>query len=243
MKYLYNLIFYQPLLNALVLLYQTAAFRDLGVAIVLLTIVIRLILFPIFQKSMHHQMVMQEIQPKIKKLQEEHKGNYEKQSQAIMAVYKDHKINPFSGFLLLLIQLPILIALYQIFLNVSRPDVLGNLYSFISPPAELNPWLFGLINLTKPNIVIVGLAVIAQYFQGRLALPKSQEAQASQAAKIGQKMVWIAPLITLAVLWNLPAAVGLYWLTTSAFSAVQQQVVNKKLAMPGATTATGKRSQ
>lgn len=229
MKHLYSLIFYQPLFNALVFLYQTAAFRDLGVAIVLLTIVIRLLLFPVFEKSIRHQMVMQEIQPKIKKLQEDHKGDYEKQSRAIMAVYRDHKINPFSGFFLLLIQLPILIALYRIFLDVSHSDVLNNLYSNISSPGELNPWFFGLINLTKPNIVIVGLAALAQYFQGRLALAKSPEAQATQAAKIGRKMVWIAPLITLAVLWNLPAAVGLYWLTTSAFSAIQQEAVNRKL--------------
>lgn len=229
MKYLYNLIFYHPLFNALVLLYQTAAFQDLGLAIVLLTILIRLILFPIFQKSIHHQMVMQEIQPKIKKAQDDHKGDYEKQSQAVMSIYRDHKINPFSGFFLLLIQLPILIALYQIFLNISHPDIVGSLYPFITPPAELNPWFFGLINLTKPNMVIVGLAVLAQYFQGKLALPRNPEVNASPAGKIGQKMVWIAPLITLAILWNLPAAVGLYWLTTSAFSIFQQSVVNRRI--------------
>lgn len=225
---MYNLI-YQPLLNALVFLYQTAAFQDLGVAIIILTIAIRIVLFPIFQKSIHHQMVMQEIQPKIKKIQEEYKGNYEKQSQAIMAVYRDHKINPFSGFFLLLIQLPILIALYRIFLNVSNPDVLGNLYPFVPPPTELEPQLFGLINLTKPNIVIVGLAVITQYFQSWLTLVKTPGAQASRAAKIGQKIAWITPLITLIILWRLPAAVGLYWLTTSVFSIFQQSVVNKKI--------------
>lgn len=229
MKYLYNFVFYQPLFSALVFLYQTAAFQDLGIAIVLLTIVIRLILFPIFRKSIRHQTIIQEIQPKIKKLQEEYRGDYEKQSQAIMGIYREHKINPFSGLFLLLIQLPILIALYQIFLNVSQPGILDNLYSFMTPPAELYPWLFGLINLTKPNMVIVGLAVLAQYFQGWLSLAKSPEAQAAPAAKIGKKMVWIAPAITLAVLWGLPAAVGLYWLTTSAFSVVQQWVVNREL--------------
>jgi YidC/Oxa1 family membrane protein insertase len=228
MKYLYHLIFYQPLLNALVFLYQTVAFRDLGIAIVLLTVIIRLILFPVFQKSIYHQMVMQKVQPKIKKLQEEYKGNYEKQSQAIMEVYRDHKINPFSGFFLLLIQLPILIALYQIFLNVSRSDILGYLYPFIPHPYEINSGFLGLINLTKPNMVIVGLAAVAQYFQGRLATQNSATETAS-AARVGEKMVWIAPLITLAVLWHLPAAVGLYWLVTSIFSVGQQQVINKKL--------------
>jgi YidC/Oxa1 family membrane protein insertase len=237
---LYHLIFYQPLFNAMIFLYQTAAARDLGLAIILLTLIIRLALFPIFQKSIRHQAVMQEIQPKIKKLQEEHKGDYEKQSRAIMAVYRDHKINPFSGFFLLLIQLPILIALYQIFLNVSRPDILaGNLYPIISPPPELNPWFLGLINLTKPNKVIVALAALAQYFQGRLAIPRSPEAQASPAAKISEKMAWIAPLITVGVLWGLPAAVGLYWLTTSVFSVFQQLAVNKRLRSRPAPDKTG----
>lgn len=229
MKYLYNLFFYQPLFNALVFLYQTIAFQDLGIAIILLTIIIRLILFPIFQKSIHHQMIMQEVQPKIKKIQEEHKGNYEKQSQAIMALYRDYNINPFSGFFLLLVQLPILIALYHIFLNVSRPDFLTNLYSFIDPPTDISPWLLGLINLAKPNMVIVGLAVVAQYFQGRLALAKSPETRGTASLSIGKKMVWIAPAITLLVLWGLPAAVSLYWFTTSIFSILQQKIVNKKL--------------
>src|SRR5438128_1291763 len=121
---LYNWIIYQPILNALVFLYQTVAFHDLGLAIILLTVLIRLLLYPLFHKGVRYQMVMQHLQPQIKKIQDAHKGDYEKQTQALMALYKEHEVNPFSGFLLILVQLPVLIALYHVFLSTAKPDVL-----------------------------------------------------------------------------------------------------------------------
>lgn len=147
MIFLYNTIIYNPLLNALVFFYQTIAFHDLGVAIIILTICIRLLLFPLFQKSTRYQIVMQALQPKIKKIQEDFKHDKKKQSEAMMEAYKEYGMNPFSGFLFLLVQLPILIALYHIFLNIFSPEVFQNVYSFIIPPATLNVTFLGLLNL------------------------------------------------------------------------------------------------
>ena len=214
-----KLIFYDPLLVVLIFLYQYVAFQDLGVAIILLTILIRLILYPLFYKSFLNQTLMQKIQPEIEKIQHEHKHDKEKQAQVLMALYKTHKVNPFSGFLLLLIQLPILIALYQVFLH---------------PPLQLTHTFLGLIDLTKSNIIIVGLAAIAQYFQGKLTLPKARSGEEESAtARIARQMVFMGPAITLIILWTLPAAVGLYWLVSSLFSLGQQVVINKKISAMG----------
>jgi|SRR3989344_1327800 len=225
----FYLIFYQPPLNALIFFYNTIAFGNFGLAIILLTVLIRLLLFPVFHKSVKHQMVMQRLQPKIEKINREHKDDKEKKLKATMELYQEHNINPFSGFLLLLVQLPILIALYQIFLAKLTPETLGGLYSFVQAPETLNYW-FGLINLEGRSIVMVGLAALLQYIQGKMSLPKIESGrELSSAEKISRQMVFMAPLITLVIFFNLPAAVSLYWAVSSLFSIFQQEAVNRQL--------------
>lgn len=231
---LYNEILHKPLLNALIFLYNTIALQDLGFAIIFLTILIRLLFYPLFQKGIRHQAAMQHLQPKIKKLQEDYKNNKEKQVEAMIALYREHKINPFAGIFIMILQLPILIALYRIFIGILEPDFLADLYSFVIRPAELNTSFLGLINLGNPSIFIVGLAALAQYFQAKLALPPkaagvSQDAGLTQAEKIGRQMVFVGPAVTAIIFFNFPAAVALYWAVSSVFSVVQQIIVNKHL--------------
>ncbi|PIR44354.1 hypothetical protein COV23_00330 [Candidatus Wolfebacteria bacterium CG10_big_fil_rev_8_21_14_0_10_31_9] len=216
---LFNTILYEPLFKLLLFIYQNLSFNDLGVAIIILTILIRIILYPIFYKGAKDQSIMQKIAPKLKEIQTKHKDDKEKQVQATMALYKEHKVNPFSSFILLLVQLPILIALFKAF------------STGIQTTEILNPLSFGLINLTKANFVIIALAAIAQYWQSKLAIPKTEKSfkNLSAAERIGQQMVYIGPAITVIFLLRLPSALGLYWLTTSVFSAIQQIVINKRL--------------
>ncbi|MEK7110732.1 MAG: YidC/Oxa1 family membrane protein insertase, partial [Patescibacteria group bacterium] len=165
MGYLYNEILHRPLLNGLVFLYNTVAFHDLGLAIVILTILIRIVLFPLFQKSAHYQTKMQRLQPELSRINKTHADNKERQLEATMALYREHGLNPFSGIFLLLVQLPILIALYQIFLNSLTAESLNGLYAFVARPETLNATLFGVINLTKSSMVMVVLAALAQFAQ------------------------------------------------------------------------------
>jgi YidC/Oxa1 family membrane protein insertase len=232
MVYLYDTFFYEPLVNALVWLYTTFAFEDLGVAIILLTIVIRLVLYPLFHRSVRHQSVMQRLQPELKKIQAQYAKDRERQAREMLALYRAHNVNPFSGFLLLLVQLPFLIALYHVFSGVLSVETVGpKLYAFVHPPDAFHTTLLGLINLNEQSIVMVGLAAITQYFQGQLALPKRREGeQLSDAERIGRNMVLVAPLITLFIFWQFPAAVSLYWAVTSLFSIGQQLIVNRQLA-------------
>lgn len=233
MSSFFNVILHQPLFNALVFLYNTVAFQDLGVAIILLTIVVRFILYPLFYHSFKNQTLMQKIQPEIQRIQHDHKGDREKQAQALMALYKVHKVNPFSSFFLILVQLPILIVLYQLFLTGFSADALTNLYSFVPAPAEIHNSFLGLIDLGGKSILMVVLAAVLQYFQGKLSLPKPKDgdgaAQESPTAKVGRSMVFIGPILTALILTSLPAAVGLYWLTSSGFSIFQQIIINRSL--------------
>ena len=230
MAYLYTTLIHQPLLNLLVFFYNTIAFQDLGLAIIFLTILVRLILFPLFQKSMRTQTIMQELQPHVKRIQAEHKKDLKKQSESMMALYREHKVNPFSGFLLLIVQLPLLIALYQVFGSNFDPKVFTELYSFVHVPANFHQSFLGLINLGNRNMLIVASAAIAQYFQGKVSFRGVQKgAEMNPAQGAAKTMIFVGPVITFTFLLYLPAAVGLYWLVTSLFTIGQQLIINKTL--------------
>lgn len=242
MSYLFTTIIYRPLLNALIFFYNTVAAHDLGLAIIFLTVLIRLILFPLFHKSAHHQVKMQRLQPQIKKIQELHKGDREKQTKALMDLHKEHGVNPFSGFLLLLVQLPILITLYQIVLRSLKPGAISGLYNFVSAPEILKPTFLGLIPLGERSILIVCLAALAQYFQAKLSLQSLPAGETpTQAEKVARQMVFVGPILTVVLFWNFPAAIGLYWFITSLFSVGQQIIVNKQLKKWNPSTASQKK--
>ena len=185
MSELFNKILYQPLFNVLVFLYQYLG--DLGVAIIILTVLIRVVLFPLFYKGAKDQAIMQRLAPKIKEIQTNHKNNREEQAKALMGLYREHKVNPLSSFLLILVQLPILIALYQVFMKgLVGPDFL-----------DLN--FLGLIDLSKKSAIIVGLAAVAQYFQGKLSIIKSEKLfkDLTPMERMGRQMIYLGPILTI----------------------------------------------
>ncbi len=233
MSYLFNTFLYNPLFNGLILLYKYVTFEDLGLAIILLTIIIRFILYPLFYKSLKNQALLQKIQPEIEKIQQSHKNDKEKLATALLALYRERQVNPFSSFFLIFLQLPILIALYQVFLSGFSQEALQVVYKFVAAPQVIHNTLLGLIDLGGKSIVIVILAAAAQYLQSILALPKQSAASESPSAKMAKNMVYIGPVLTLLILGNLPAAVGLYWLTSSLFSVGQQWLINKALKNNG----------
>ena len=227
---MFNTYLYIPLLNILIFLYDHFSFGSLGLAIILLTIFIRVVLFPLFYKSAKSQMVMQKIQPLIQKVQHDHKEDKEKQAKALMDLYKKYKVNPFSSILMLFVQIPVLIALYRLFaVDFSSIDF-SQLYSFISAPVHINTLFLGLIDLKSSSIIMVVLAAVAQYFQGILTLPKIEKGkELSATEKMTRQMMYYTPLFTVLVLWRMPSAIGLYWLITSLFSVGQQIYINKKV--------------
>lgn len=220
---IFNTILYKPLFNILILLYQYLAFGDLGLAIILLTIFIRILLYPLTAQSLSAQKKITELQPKIQEIQKKHKNEPGKGGLEILQLYQKEKINPSSGFLPLLLQIPILIALYKVFLDVSSIDP-NLLYSFVSNPGFVKPSFFGILNLNQPSIFLAGLASITQFFQSK-TLTTETRAQGSDLAQMMQKQgLYFFPVLTFFILLKLPAAIGLYWLATTLFSLVQQKI-------------------
>ncbi|MEK7553515.1 MAG: YidC/Oxa1 family membrane protein insertase [Patescibacteria group bacterium] len=219
MSNLFNTYLYNPLLSSLIFLYENIPGHDLGIAIIALTVVIRIVLLPLFYKGAKDQAILQRLAPKIKEIQKDHKDDRAKQAQVMMELYREHKVNPLSQFLIIIIQLPVLIALYWVFLKG------------IPANGELNHYFLGIIDLSSRSLIIVALAALAQYFQGKLALPKTSKngGELSPMEKMGRQMIFIGPVLTVMFLSYLPSAVGLYWLTTSIFSVIQQIVINKRL--------------
>jgi YidC/Oxa1 family membrane protein insertase len=230
MAYLFQQIFYRPIFNVLIFFYENLAWHDLGIAIILTTLLIRFVLYPLFHIGAKQQMLMQRIQPKVKKIQEMHKDDMQKQSQALMDLYKEHGVNPFSSIILLIVQIPIMLAFYWVVRSGFGAAQFSNLYAFIPKPEVINSLFLGLVDLTKPNIVLILLAAVAQYFQARLAIYRAPAGTApSPAEKMARQMSFIAPLMTILIFYNLPSAIGLYWLVSSLFSVVQQYFINKHL--------------
>lgn len=230
---MFHELLYRPLFNALIYVYEHLSFGDFGVAIIILTLVIQIVLLPLFYKSARDQAIMQRLAPKLKEIQTTHKNNREAQAQAMMALYREHKVSPFSGLLVLfLVQLPILIALYQVFLYGLSKDALNDLYSFIPAPDLLHPLFLGIIDLTAPSMILVALACAAQFFQGKLTLAKQVPSSTpSPMEAMGRQMVYIGPILAafFFIVLKLPSAVALYWLTSSLFSLGQQFVIRRRL--------------
>ena len=225
------IILYQPLFNALVLLYDYAPGHDFGIAIIFLTLIIRFILYPVSVKAVNSQKSLQKLQPKIQEIQKKYKNDREKQAKETLELYKKEKINPFSGILISLIQIPILIALYRVFWNGLNPEELSNLYQFVANPGQLNPFFLSIIDLSKPNIVMALVAGVAQYFQSKMLIPgaKNNPKKEGDFSQIMQKqMVYFLPVFTVIILLGLPSALGLYWAASGIFSMIQQYFILKK---------------
>jgi len=227
----FYIILYQPLFNLLVWLYNYMPGRDFGLAIIVLTIVIRVILYPLSVKAVRSQKNLQQLQPKIQEIQKKYKDDKEKQAKEMLALYKTEKINPFSGLLLALIQLPILIALYRVFWSGLNPKELSGLYAFIQNPGHINALFLHIIDLSKPNLVFAVLAGLVQYFQTKMLAPKNigqKQTGAPDFSQVMQKqMMYFFPAFTVIILIGLPSALGLYWTVSGLFSIIQQYFILK----------------
>jgi len=227
----FNLILYQPLFNALVLLYLYLPGQDFGIAVIVLTILIKLILYPLGAKGIRAQKALQELQPKIKEIQERFKDDKEEQARAMMEFYKKEKINPFSGCLPLLIQLPILIALFRVFWQGFGVEQLRHLYNFVPHPAQIDTTFLGLINLAETSVILAIITGIFQFWQTKMTIPQQKMVKRGSpdfSSMMQKQMLYFFPIFTVFILWRLPSAIALYWLVTTLFTIFQQYITLKK---------------
>ncbi len=228
---------YRPLFNLLILLYVIIPFKDFGITIIVLTILIRFLLYPFAKKAIKAQRDFSKIQPKIKEIQKKYKDDKEKQAREIMSLYQKEKINPFASFLPILVQMPILIALYWVFWHGFEPKEMSLLYDFIPYPGEINPSFLGIINLSHPNLFLALIAGFFQYYQAKTSLLKKKKSSSqnkplknkSDFSQILEKqMLYFFPFFTFLILLRIPAVVGLYWSVSTLFTIVQQTILFKK---------------
>ncbi len=235
---LFHSLIYQPLYNTLIFLYNVVPGKDFGISIILITVLLRTILIPLYQKQIESQKKLQELQPKIKALQEKTKNDKEQQTKQLMELYKENKTNPFSGCLPLIVQLVFLIAIYRVLITISNSGLVvdsAQLYSFVASPAKINQLFLSLIDLTKPSILIAVLAAVAQYFQTKMLMglqPVVEPAKDSDKPDIAQmmnkQMLYLGPFLTLFIGIKFPAGLSLYWLAGTLFMLVQQILLQRK---------------
>lgn len=230
---IWNLVLYQPLLNILAFFVSIIPGGDVGVAVILLTILVKAILFPLSQRSIESQAKMNLLNPELARIK---KSGLPKEEQAkqTFELYKKYKTNPFSGCLLLLIQIPIIFALYYVFLRGLKFDP-GLLYPFIHAPGHINMNFLGFIDLGAKSLILAIIAGISQFLQAhympRPNLSQSKEKggsfQDSFAKSMNMQMKYVFPFIVAFIAYSISGAVALYWITSNIF-AVGQQVYAKK---------------
>jgi YidC/Oxa1 family membrane protein insertase len=230
---MFTTLFYQPVLNLLIVLYNVIPGHDFGLAVIGLTIIIKLLLYPLSQHTIKSQKELQEVQPKIEELKKTHKDNKEALAKATMELYREHKINPFSSCLPLLIQLPFLFAVFQVFQKFGQNLDQSLVYSFVAKPEFSSGLMFlNYIDLSQNNLILAALAALAQFLQTNMMMNKQPKQQPGQeqniAAIMNKQMLYMMPILTLLIGSGLPGGLTLYWFVFSALSALQQFYVLKK---------------
>ncbi|MBI2020983.1 membrane protein insertase YidC [Candidatus Giovannonibacteria bacterium] len=227
---IYTQVFYRPILNGLLVLTTFLPGHDLGLAVILLTVLIKILTFPMTHKMLRTQKIMKEIEPQIKKINEEKKDKNE-QARALMELYKIHGINPFSGFFMLIIQLPILFAMYRVFIN-GIPFKAQEVYYFLSIPENINLVFLGFISLTEASIGLAAIAAISQFLQIRLATVQPAgdvKKKADMAVMMQKQMMYVFPVMIFFLGFKLPAAVSLYWTSMNIFAIIHEAMVRRKV--------------
>jgi len=254
----------QPIFNLLVLIYAILPHHNFGLAIIIFTVVVRILLWPLVKKQLHHAKAMRALQPELKKIKKAAKGDRRKESQLVMELYKEREINPFSSLGIVLVQIPILIGLYvgisrlikdpQQIIDLAYP-ALQNLSWMKELAADISKFdatLFGWIDLTRPALgaqglyipalILVTASAISQFFQSRQLMPAPEESrslrkilreagqgkstdQSEVNVAVGRSMLYLIPGFVFIFGLGLPAALPLYWLTSSLVALVQQTII------------------
>lgn len=249
---------YEPLFNGLLFLQKILPGHDLGLSIILLTLIIKAALYIPSLSSIRASRQLQTLQPQLKRIQEQYKNDREKLAQEQMKLYRESKVNPLASCLPLIIQIPFFIGLYQVFINGLKIDEqhilqaaqLEHVYPALRAYYEhtpINTIFLGFINLAKAGgvagLVLAVVAGAAQFWQTKmLAAPKEphiKEAKdESLTSATNKQMTYILPLFTAYLTYTFPAGLGLYWAFQSIFTIAQQYVFLRRHPLTTASSTT-----
>jgi len=232
---MFQTLFYQPILNLLIFLYNIIPGHDFGITIILLTLIVKIIFFPLAQKAIESQKAMQDLQPKLNDLKKKYANDKEKMSREMLSLYQNNKVNPFSSCLPLIIQMPFLFAIFKVFRTELTDQSLDLVYSFISKPEYINTISLGFFDLSSTkNLILAFLVGGAQYWQARMMITKRAEVKGEGskdediAAIMNKQMLYMMPVMIGVFSYSFPAGLALYWLVNTLLTGLQQLIVFRK---------------
>lgn len=221
----FHTFLYEPIYNLLVFLVNIVPGGDIGVAVIIATLIVKFAIMPLSLAALRTQKGMQEIQPKLQEVREKYKNDKERQAREMFALYREHNINPLAGFAILFIQIPVLIGLYWVFSTETLPVVdMESLYSFVPAPETATALFLGIFLLSTPSLILAAIAAITQFVQARYAMPlpppPAEGTKPSLQQEFGKAMTiqarYVLPLIIGVVAYT-SGAIALYFITSSTF--------------------------
>lgn len=234
MSFLYHTFFFDPLYNLLVLLFNVLPWADAGIIVIILTIIVRLILYPMSRKASLTQIKMASISPKMEQIKEKYKNKPEEQARQTLELYRTEGVNPFSGILVILLQLPLIFALYRIFLHLPEVDP-SFIYSFITVPSHvINTTFLGLVDLSAKSILIAILAGVTTYLQFYVMsknqpVPKGDSFGDNLSRNMQTQAKYFLPIIMFFVTYTVSGVIGLYFITTNLFGVAQELFIRRNI--------------
>ena len=223
MSNLFKTLVYQPLFNILILLINLTG--NLGISVIILTVVFRLLLWPLFDKNEVMQHKMKEIQPKVKEIQTKHKEDMQTQSKELMKLYKENDIKTGSSFLFMIIQITLLLALINVFRIITQPQFATYMYDFIKLTKDINYVFLG-INLQAHSLLLAIVAALSQMFQGMVSL--KGYAKNDPQRKTMLMITFFIPFILIAFFKSFEAIIFLYWAVFNLISIIQTMYIQKR---------------
>ena len=236
---LFHAVIYDPLYNGLVFLVGIIPTHDMGLAVIGLTIVVRIIIYPLSRRAIEAQLAMKKVAPEVEAIKKKFKKNSPEQSAAIFSLYKERGIHPFASFGLVLIQFPVLIALYWVFYKSGFPHVdMALLYPFVHAPTAINMEFLGLIDMAARSIPLAVLAAVTQFLYTRLSMgprekvPDATPVEASLSGDMAKSFDlqarYVLPLMIGVIGYTIASAAPLYWATSNTFMILQELAAGRR---------------
>lgn len=230
---LFHTLISKPFYNGFIYLMDLLPFLDAGIVIILFTIIVKIIILPLSIKASKSQIEMKSAEKDLLQIREKYKDNKEQIGVKTLEYYREKGINPFVGIFILIIQLPILIGLYYVFLKSGLPNVNSDLlYSFVTFPSSVNMEFLGLIDIGTKNMILAFLAGLTTYMQITLASNTQKQIsnvpESDIAKAMSTQMKYVFPLIMTFVAYTISASIALYFITSNVFAIAQEIYIRKK---------------
>ncbi|MFM2374669.1 MAG: hypothetical protein RLZZ234_664 [Candidatus Parcubacteria bacterium] len=238
---IWHTFFFDPIYNGLVFLIDVVPHGDIGIAIILLTVLVKAALLPVSLSAARTQRVMRDIEPRLTEIKERTKDDREALARETLGLYRDAGVNPFSSIVLLFIQIPIVIALYLAVYRgggIPLPDInTALLYSFIPTPETASMLFLGLVDMAAKSLPLAVLAGVTQFFQAHISFSGAKVPAANTgkpsfkddfARSMQMQMKYVMPIVIFFFAYTISASVALYFAVSNTLGIVQEYIVRSR---------------